>query len=1330
MLHNIVTSSKMFVLVRLYKNMTCRFVFLRRQTDLRHAANRRHAVRGESRCRRARMGCKGAGVPTASSTIAHRKRERARAQGWKSIEVWWYDKHCSCIVSVSSMSKRCHAHGKRRGAVAGARLKTFFWAVPTVLVWVLMLLGLPLGINAVSQDTLYVHIIPHSHCDPGWLDTFEGYFRHDVNRILTNVLAQLWDNPDRRFVWAELSFFTRWWKDQPTDVKKRFKEVVQRGQLEFVGGGWVQNDEANPTMESVVNQVTTGHEFLLKTFGVRPKIGWQIDPFGHSAMTPALFANLGYDATVINRIHFQQKSKFKATRHMEFLWEGAKLSNEEDLDLKIFTHVLHTHYSAPRGFDFENPGVSPVSGYNANGRARDFINQMRQRQRAYRTNHILVPFGDDFKFKQAARQFSSMGNVIQAVNSQKNMNVHVRYSTLSEYFQAVYAEATQKKINFPVYKLDFFPYADNGDSYWSGYYTTRPTLKAATRTADKTLRAVEAAYAMGRAILRADEYAWEAKFAAVQQLREEASLVLHHDAITGTSRATVVSDYLRRLTQSSAGAMGVAADVWGRLLAKPGSSPPKLTSAQYRLSFDGTGIPNDGTNGPLDAQGYPVIVQNPLGWSRNDVVKVILSDRTSMHTAQGLVVMDHVGVPVRAQVHTVFHGENMANGANPSHAFVVHFEVTVPPLGARTYYVRRASKAEKLANDGTVAAFVRTKLYVVNTQTGKIESPQAGSRLRGATTEGARLEEAVDRPLIFPDEGISIQNGEVRVQFIPRQGLVQSVTRLKDQDVGTVTAEQEFMYFSSSRSGAYIFRPHGMPKRIQTARHVAVAVADGPLVSQVQHFDDLMRQTTRVLQISGELSKVVEMLTSATASMNSEVITRFTTNLETKNTFFTDNSVDWRERHTTGGPIAGKFFPMNTMAALKQGSKQLTWINRQPMGASSLEHGPGKASLEIMLHRCLSQDDGRGLAQGVHDSTRTAAPIWLLVSSPAEADDSRVRLRHHLQHSLMVFQGQANGVPIALQDFSAVHSGHFAPVDPLDKNVHILSFKVRDAHSDDVLLRVQNLGGSSKPFPLVTRQIAFQEVRARSASANQPFSAVRSRLHYPTEGEVHDHSNVVVGEEHKDENQNTEEEGVFLSDAAMAVLAKDKEKAKGGGRRLLSGGKALIIKPWQLKTYLVEVAASGVVSLPDTGAAKGSPPIPPLHTKSDPIHEKSDPHEHPIADKQASSVQAAPPQPTAVGHPTHKSAKVAHGGELDAKGETIHKQFQEFARTGKLDGRTRHGGVLNPGHAYDTVYVSNPNWLVAVVCCSLALALCYVRTKCGGQGKGKRGKNYPLRKRA
>ena len=88
------------------------------------------------------------------------------------------------------------------------------------------------------------------------------------------------------------------------------------------------------------------------------------------------------------------------------------------------------------------------------------------------TNHILVPFGDDFKFKNAARQFSSMGNVIAALNRRTELKIHARYSTLSEYFSAVHDEATKKSIQFPLYNQDFMPYADNGDSYWTGYYTT------------------------------------------------------------------------------------------------------------------------------------------------------------------------------------------------------------------------------------------------------------------------------------------------------------------------------------------------------------------------------------------------------------------------------------------------------------------------------------------------------------------------------------------------------------------------------------------------------------------------------------------------------------------------------------------------------------------------------------------------------------------------------------------------------------------------------------------------------------------------------------------
>ena len=61
------------------------------------------------------------------------------------------------------------------------------------------------------------------------------------------------------------------------------RKVIKNGQLEIVQGGWVMSDEALPTFEARVNQMTWGHLFLNSTFdGYQPKHGWQLDPFGAS----------------------------------------------------------------------------------------------------------------------------------------------------------------------------------------------------------------------------------------------------------------------------------------------------------------------------------------------------------------------------------------------------------------------------------------------------------------------------------------------------------------------------------------------------------------------------------------------------------------------------------------------------------------------------------------------------------------------------------------------------------------------------------------------------------------------------------------------------------------------------------------------------------------------------------------------------------------------------------------------------------------------------------------------------------------------------------------
>jgi hypothetical protein len=88
-------------------------------------------------------------------------------------------------------------------------------------------------------------------------------------------------------------------------------------QLEFIGGGWVQNDEALVTLSGAIDQMTEGHTFLRTKLGITParigentacshslRSGYQIDPFGHSIATPTLYKLMGFKNMVSDTILF------------------------------------------------------------------------------------------------------------------------------------------------------------------------------------------------------------------------------------------------------------------------------------------------------------------------------------------------------------------------------------------------------------------------------------------------------------------------------------------------------------------------------------------------------------------------------------------------------------------------------------------------------------------------------------------------------------------------------------------------------------------------------------------------------------------------------------------------------------------------------------------------------------------------------------------------------------------------------------------------------------------------------------------------------------------
>ena len=69
----------------------------------------------------------------------------------------------------------------------------------------------------------------------------------------------------------------------------------EQGRFEFVNGGWCMNDEAGVSDEvkkktfgsfgfsssskAIITQMTLGHKFLKETFGITPRVGWQVPPF-------------------------------------------------------------------------------------------------------------------------------------------------------------------------------------------------------------------------------------------------------------------------------------------------------------------------------------------------------------------------------------------------------------------------------------------------------------------------------------------------------------------------------------------------------------------------------------------------------------------------------------------------------------------------------------------------------------------------------------------------------------------------------------------------------------------------------------------------------------------------------------------------------------------------------------------------------------------------------------------------------------------------------------------------------------------------------------------
>lgn len=156
---------------------------------------------------------------------------------------------------------------------------------------------------------LTVHMVPHTHDDVGWQKTYEEYYNGmeqktahaRVEQILTEVVFELERDPTRKFTYVEMKFLNMWYIRQSKKMQESLKKLIKEGRFEIIMGGWVHTDESNEHFEDIIENFVQGHQWLSKEFGVTPRIGWNIDAFGHTQANAALFHDLGFEALFFAR---------------------------------------------------------------------------------------------------------------------------------------------------------------------------------------------------------------------------------------------------------------------------------------------------------------------------------------------------------------------------------------------------------------------------------------------------------------------------------------------------------------------------------------------------------------------------------------------------------------------------------------------------------------------------------------------------------------------------------------------------------------------------------------------------------------------------------------------------------------------------------------------------------------------------------------------------------------------------------------------------------------------------------------------------------------------
>lgn len=461
-----------------------------------------------------------------------------------------------------------------------------------------------------------------------------------VRNTFQSVLDLMREYPEFTFTMSSARTY-EWIEEKYPEMFKQIAERVREGRWEVIGGMWVEPDLNMPDGESLTRQILIGKHYFQSRFGVDVKIGWNPDSFGYNAQLPQIYKKSGMDYFVTQKLLWAHE--FTTFPYKLFWWQAPDGSQ------------LLTYFPRDYAGGIEGPSM-----------AKDLS--------------VWAPsiYGPKFSGSPAMMHLYGVGDhgggptrlmldSGRALTSPDVVYPRFELGTATAFFHEL--DKRLPNLNVPTWSGELY------FQYHRGVFTTQGETKRRIRRSEEVVLNAEKFASL--AMLDGRPYPQEEMSHAWKRL-----LFDHfHDIMPGSGISVNYLDARRNLQDVRRVGNEVIAD-----------SLKEIAAHINTLGGNALG------------EGVPVLVVNPLAWSRTGVVEVEAQLRGP---ARHILVTDAAGKVAEAQL--------LGLDAQTHRARFLLLANT-PSLGYKTYFVRGTAGATsvhstlKASSDLLENEFVRVKI--------------------------------------------------------------------------------------------------------------------------------------------------------------------------------------------------------------------------------------------------------------------------------------------------------------------------------------------------------------------------------------------------------------------------------------------------------------------------------------------------------------------------------------------------------------------------------------------------------------------------------------------